>query len=553
MKLVYVVKGLAPAVAATLILSACGVAAPSAPSAGSAPTAAPAAAQPKEADHVLRDYILTDEPPFLDPAMATDTTSLAPIRQIFVGLVRFDKDLKVVPWAADRWDVSPDGTTYTFAIHKGIKWHDGSGEVKAEDFKYSIERTIKKKDSTVSMLYLGDIVGAKDLLDGKLETLQSVNVVDPYTLAITIDAPKAYFLGKLVYSTSYAVNRAAVEKGGDGWATKPETLVGAGPFKLTEWTHDQRLVLTRYDDYFEGKASLTRVELPIVKDENTRLSMYEKGDLDVVNVPSGQLDRVKSDPQLSKELISYPRLSIYYIAMNQAKPPFDKKEVREAFNYGVNKQQLTEVALKGLLTPADGIVPPGMPGNNKDLRPLGYDAAKAKQALAQAGYPEGRGFPAVSLVTRQGAGTYKKIAETLTGIYKQSLGIDLTVEEMEWGAFLAQVQRGNAPPAYVLAWSADYPDPQNFLDILFHTGSKNNRTNYHNEQVDKLLDQGAVEPDFDKRMKIYNQAEQMIVDDTPWVPLAFGEEHLLQRAYVQGAVRTPMGMLYYYPIKVNPH
>jgi peptide/nickel transport system substrate-binding protein/oligopeptide transport system substrate-binding protein len=239
--------------------------------------------------------------------------------------------------------------------------------------------------------------------------------------------------------------------------------------------------------------------------------------------------------------------------MNAAKAPFDKKEVREAFNYGVNKQQLTDVALKGLLTPADGIVPPGMPGFNKDLKPLGYDPVKAKQSLAQAGYPDGRGLPPMSLVTRQGAGTYKKIAETLTGIYKQSLGLDLTVEEMEWGAFLAQVQRGNAPPAYVLAWGADYPDPQNFLDILFHTGSKNNRTNYHNEQLDKLLDQAAVEPDFDKRMKVYNQAEQLIVDDTPWAPLAFGQDYVLQRPFVQGTVRTPMGLLYYYPIQIAPH
>jgi ABC-type transport system substrate-binding protein len=560
------VRTLMLGVAACLFLSACGptptgpaapttapAAAKTAPTAANTAPAAPNTAVPqKQSDQVIRES-LQDEPPFLDPAMATDGSSLTPIRQIFVGLARFDKDLKVVPWAADSWDVSPDGQTYTFHIHKGIKWHDGSGELKADDFKYSIERTIKKKDSTVSMLYLGDIVGAQDLLDGKKDTLESVRVVDPYTLAITIDAPKAFFLGKLVYPTSYAVKKDTVEKGGEGWATKPETLVGAGPFKVTEWTHDQRVVVSRFDDYWEGKASLARVEMPIVKDENTRQSMYEKGDLDIALVPSGQLDRVKGDPKLSKELSSYARLRIYYLAMNQAKPPFDKKEVREAFNYGVNKAQLTEIALKGALTPADGIVPPGMPGNNKDLKPLAYDATKAKQLLAQAGYPDGRGLPAFNIVTRQGAGTYKKIAETLTGVYKQSLGIDLTVEEMEWGAFLAQVQRGNAPPAYVLAWGADYPDPQNFLDILFHTGSKNNRTNYHNEQVDKLLDQAAVEPDFDKRMKIYNQAEQMIVDDTPWAPLAFGQEYILQRPYVQNAVQTPMGLLYYYPIQITAH
>jgi ABC-type transport system substrate-binding protein len=524
-----------------LVLSGCTAGVPAAP-----PT------PQKEPEQVLRDASI-DEPPFLDPALATDGTSLLPIRQIFVGLVRFDKDLKVIPWAADSWDVSPDGRTYTFHIHKGIKWHDGQGEVTAQDFKYSIERTIKKRESTVSMLYLGDIVGAQKLLDGEAESLDSVKVVDPNTLAITIDAPKAYFLGKLVYPTSYAVKKDAVEKGGDSWSSKPETVIGAGPFKLSEWTHDQRLVLTRFDDYWEGKAPLARIEMPIVKDENTRMSLYEKGDLDMVDVPSGQLDRVKGDASLSKQLISYARLSIYYLAMNQAKSPFDKKEVREAFNHAVNKQQLTDIALKGLLTPADGIVPPGMPGHNDHLKALGFDANKAKELLGQGGYPEGRGFPPVTLVTRQGAGTYKKIAETLTGIYKQNLGLDLTVEEMEWGAFLAQVQRGNAPPAYVLAWGADYPDPQNFLDILFHSGSKNNRTNYHNEAVDQLLDQAATESDFNKRMALYNQAEQLIVDDTPWVPLAYGQSWVLQREYVQGAERTPMGLLYYYPIKLTAH
>jgi ABC-type transport system substrate-binding protein len=513
--------------------------------------AAPVTPQ-KQPEQVLRDASV-DEPPFLDPALATDGSSLLPIRQVFVGLVRFDKDLKVIPWAADSWEISPDGKTYTFHIHRGVKWHDGQGEVTATDFKYSIERTIKKRESTVSMLYLGDIVGAQRLLDNEVESLDSVKVVDPNTLSITIDAPKAYFLGKLVYPTSYAVKKDAVDKGGEGWSSKPETVIGAGPFKLTEWTHDQRLILSRFDGYWEGKASLARIELPIVKDENTRMSLYEKGELDMVDVPSGQLDRVKGDTAFSKQLISYARLSIYYLAMNQAKAPFDKKEVREAFNYAVNKQQLTDVALKGLLTPADGIVPPGMPGHNDHLKPLAFDANKAKELLGQAGFPDGRGFPVVTLVTRQGAGTYKKIAETLTGIFKQNLGLDLTVEEMEWGAFLAQVQRGNAPPAYVLAWGADYPDPQNFLDILFHTGSKNNRTNYHNDAVDQVLDQAAVERDFNKRMDLYNKAEQLIVNDTPWVPLAYGQSWVLQRDYVQGAVRTPMGLLYYYPINLAAH
>src|SRR5262249_1562970 len=159
----------------------------------------------------------------------------------------------------------------------------------------------------------------------------------------------------------------------------------------------------------------------------------------------------------------------------------------QAFNYAVDKDALINIALKGSLSPADGIVPPGMPGFNKDLKPLKFDAAKAKQLLAQAGFANGQGFPDVKIVTRQGAGTYKKIAEALTGIFKQNLGMDLKVEEREWGAFLAEGQGGNAPPAYVLAWGADYPDPQNFVDILFHTGSKNNRTNYHNPQVDALL------------------------------------------------------------------
>lgn len=500
-----------------------------------------------EKEQVFR-FALADEPPFMDPAMATDGTSLSMIRQVYVGLVRFDKDLKVVPWAASKWDVSADGKTYTFTIVKGIKWHDGQGEVKAGDFKYAIERTLKRKDSTVALLYLGDIVGAKDLQDGKLDTLDSVKVVDDSTLAITIDQPKAYFLGKLVYPTSVAVKKDAIDKAGEKWATEAATIVGAGPFKLTTWDHDRKLVLTRFDDYFEGKAALSRIERPIIKDENTRMSLYEAGELDRVDVPSGQIERVQSDAKLKKQLIQYPTLSIYYLAMNQAKAPFDKPEVRQAFNYAVEKAALTDIALKGLLAPADGIVPPGMPGFNKELKPLKYDAAKAKQLLAQAGYPNGQGFPDVKIVTRQGAGTLKKVSEALTGIFKQSLGIDLKVEEMEFGAFLAEVQRGNAPPSYVLSWGADYPDPQNFLDILFHTGSRNNRTNYHNAEVDALLDQANVERDFDKRMKLYNQSEQLIINDTAWVPLAFGKNYWLQREYVEGTVDTPMGLLYYYSI-----
>src|SRR5262249_31694136 len=139
----------------------------------------------------------------------------------------------------------------------------------------------------------------------------------------------------------------------------------------------------------------------------------------------------------------------------------------------------------------------------------------------------------------------------LTGIYKQSLGIDLKVEEMEFGAFLAQAQGGNAPPAFVLGWGADYPDPENFLDILFHTGSRINRTNYSNPQVDALLDQARVEKDIDKRFKLYNQVEQLIINDTAWVPLAFAKVIVLQREYVTGIVEPGEGVRYYYPLKVK--
>lgn len=504
---------------------------------------------PPAAEQVLR-MALNDEPPTLDPALTTSTAASHIIRQLFAGLVRFDRDLNVVPWAAHKWDVSADGKTYTFHINKDIRWHDGQGAVTAADFKYSIERAIKRKDSTVAMLYLGDIVGAKDLLDGNIPSLGSVIVRDPYTLEITIDASKAYFLGKLVYPTSYAVKADAVERGGATWSARPETLIGAGPFRLLERVLDQRLVLGRFDGYWEGPAALTRVELPIVKDENTRLAMYEKGDLDLVTVPAGQLDRARTDPQLGKELLSSASLSIIYLAMNQAKTPFDNTDVRRAFNHAVNKAQLADVALKGLLAPADGIVPPGMPGHNRDLRPLGHNAARAKELLARAGYPGGRGLPPVTIVTRQGNGTLKRVAEVLTGMLQQSLGLEVKIEEMEWGAFLAQVQRGDAPACFVLGWAADYPDPQNFLDILFHSTSRNNRTSYHNPRVDRLLDQAATERDTARRMRLYNEAEQVIVDDAAWVPLTYGKQNVLQRGYVRGATHTPQGLLHYYPIQM---
>jgi len=475
-------------------------------------------------------------PMTLDPAISTDLSSHTYIMQIFSGLVRLDDELKVVPDIAENWEKSPDGRIYTFHLRRGVKFHSGR-EVKAADLKYSWERACDPgTGSQTAATYLGDIVGVKDMLAGEAEGISGVKVIDDYVLQVTIDEPKAYFLSKLVYPTAFVVDRVNVESGKDWWR-EPN---GTGPFKLTEWKGGQRLILERSQDYYGKPAKVQQLIFHLLA--GAPMAMYEKGQIDVVPVSKSYIDQVSDEAStFYPELAITPELSLFYIGFDTEKAPFDDVNVRRAFCHAVNRERIARLILRDMVNEAEGILPVGMPGYNEGLEGLDYDVEKANELIAASTYGEASNLPPITLTV---SGYGNNIPDYLGAIiqeWQQNLGVEVSVRQLEEEYFLYDLQQ-EKDDMFILGWIADYPDPHNFLDTLFYTGSENNAFGYSNPSLDALLDQAGVEQDESVRLSMYQQAEQLIVDEAPCLPLWFGINYILVKPYVKGYELSPLGV-----------
>ncbi len=478
------------------------------------------------------------EPPTLDPALAQDATSSGYIVEIFSGLVTLNPDLEVVPDIAESWEMSEDRTIYTFHLRKDVKFHDGK-PVTAQDFKYSIERACDPATgSVVADTYLGDIIGAKEKLRGLTDEVAGVQVIDDHTLEITVDAPKAYFLAKLTYPTAFVVDRENVEGSHQPWTDHPN---GTGPFRLKEYRLGERIVLERNQHYYgEPKPALEEVHFFLAG--GSAMIMYENEELDVTPVGLADIERVL-DPAnpLNEELTTVvPTLSIYYIGFNVNRPPFDDVKVRQAFNYALDKEKIINVVMKKMWVTAEGILPPGMPGYNPELEGHPYDLEKAHRLIAESKYEDVSNFPEIVLSVPGAGGAPFRAVTAVVEMYRENLGVEITIEQMEWATYLDDLKAHRFQMFGIAAgWIADYPDPQDFLGILFHCQSRDNNTEYCNPEVDRLLEEAQVEQDHDKRMGIYQQVETMILEDAPWVPIAHDAEYWLTKPYVKGMIYPP--------------
>ncbi len=474
------------------------------------------------------------EPQTLDPALAADADSARYLVEIFSGLVTLDKDLQIIPDIAQKWDISPDGRTYTFHLRSDVTFHDGRS-VTAQDFKYALERAASPTTgSTSADTYLGDIVGVREKLQGKASTISGVKAVDNATLQIEIDAPKAYFLAKLTYPVAFVVDKANVESGRN-WAEHPN---GTGSFILKEWRHRERLVLERYGGFYRGPPQLSRVTFLMTG--GVPLTMYENGEVDITYVGPGDIERV-TDPRnpLSKELVTTSELSVNYIGFNTAVPPFDDPKVRQALTYAVDRERVMELTLKGLYPAAKGILPPGTPGYYQDLKGLEYNPQKAKDLIAQSKYGSVANLPPIIYsVSGTGAGV-PHWDRAMLDMWRTNLGLSVQTQEISPPDYYQEVDQGSLQ-MFSLGWIADYPDPQNFLDVLFHSRSQSNNTHYSNPQVDELLERARVEQNQTIRFQLYRQAEEIIVNDAPWLPLWYSVSRQLVKPYVKGYNLAPI-------------
>jgi oligopeptide transport system substrate-binding protein len=466
-------------------------------------------------------------PMTLDPAISGEMTSHTYILQIFSGLVRLGDEAKLIPDIAESWQRSDDGKTYTFYLRKGVKFQDGK-EVTAQDFKYSWERACHPETgSQTAATYLSDIVGVQDVLEGKAAEISGVRVIDDYTLKVTIDAPKAYFLAKLTYPTAFVIDKTNVETGKKWWL-QPN---GTGPFKLKEWTPDAILVLEPNELYYGQPPTINRVVFHLLA--GMPIAMYEMGEIDVAEVGEYYIDRATDENgPFYKELAIFPELSLFYIGFNTQKPPFDDVNIRQAFCHAVNKEKVIKLILKEMVTEADGILPLNMPGYNENLEGLNYDVDEAKSLIASSKYGSATNLPPITLTTSGWGGNMPEYLGAIIQDWRENLGVEVTVRQLEPEIF-SYFLKEEADEMFATGWIADYPDPQNFLDVLFHTGAEYNTGKYSNSYVDTLLDQAAVEPAETVRFKLYQQAEQMIVDEAACLPLWFGKTYLLIKPYVK--------------------
>lgn len=485
-----------------------------------APTATAVPPTPTPALRPVAYLNLGTEPPTLDPAISTDSVSIDIVRSLFVGLTQIDeKTSEILPDLAEKWTISPDGTVYTFPLRKDVKWSDGKS-VTAHDVVYGVRRTLDPATASEYAHTLTPFIkGAEGFNAGtaKDPAVVGVKALDDYTVEVTLNKPAAYFPSIASMWVMFPQPKWAIEAHGDKWIEAGK-IVTNGPYRLLTWEHEKSLVLKKNPDYYAAdKVAFETVNFVMVSAESTAMTMYEAGALDAMypgGPPLEDLDRIKADPVLKKELYIAPRLCTYYYGFNTTKPPFDKPLVRKAFAAAIDRQALIDNVLKGGQKPATTFTAPGVFGYVDGLG-LGightFDPAKAKKHLADAGYPNGQGLPEITLMFNTSEG-HQKIAQAIQGMWKEHLGVQVKLVNQEFGVYLKTLS-SDAPQVWRLGWCADYPDANNWQNDVFHSKSGNNYGLFKNAAFDKLVEDAATEPDPKRRLEQYKQAETILSND----------------------------------------
>lgn len=487
------------------------------------------------------------EPPTLDWSLATDNVSILLLQNLMEGLANFKNEggkMVAKPALAEKWDVSKDGKTYTYHLRKGVTWSDGT-PLTAQNFWDSWERALNPKTASEYAYFLFDVSGAQDYNTGKLKDPSKIGmkVVDANTFEVTLNKRASYFPNIPCFTVTYPVRKDLIEKYGIKW-TDPGKMQTVGPFTLTDWKHDSKVVLSANPKYYGGKPRLETVTGYIINEDTTAINMFESGKLQYVSrLPPVEIDRLKGTPGYRNG----PFLRGYYYGFNIKKKPFDDVRVRQAFALAIDRKQITDM-LKGGQMPISSWIPKGMLAYDPKAG-LGFDVTKAKKLLADAGYPDGKGFPQVTFMfdTRD---DHKMIAERLQAIWKKNLGVDLKAQNEDWKVYLNRL-KSDVPPMFRLGWGADYPDPDNFM-ALFTSYSGNNYTQWKSKDFDKLVEEGASEASPKKREAIYKKAQDLLlVKDTVIVPLFQDALNVLVAPQVKHLELNAMDILFLKDVSIE--
>lgn len=500
---------------------------------------APSFAAPKQEFHMR----IETEPPTLDWNLATDYVSINILYHLIEGLAEYNEKLEPVPSLAS-WKVSRDGRTYTYTLKPGVKWSDGV-PLTAQHFWDSWERTLNPKTASGYAYFLFDVAGAKDYNEGKLTDASKLGfkAVDEKTFVVTLNKPATYFATVPAFTVTFPIRKDVLEKHGRQW-TEPGNIVVTGPFTLKEWKHDARLELVPNPHYRGPAPKLERAVAYVVKEDTTAISMFEAGKLNYLSrLPALEIERLKKNPAYR----SLPYLRGYYYGFNVTKPPFNDPRVRRAFAHAINREEITSL-LKGGQQPTMSWIPKGMLGYNPRIG-LAYEPAKAKKLLAEAGFPDGKGFPGTTFMfdTRD---DNKAIAERLQAQWQKVLGVKLSAQNEEWKVYLGRL-RQDAPAVFRHGWGADFPDPDNFMN-MFTSYSGNNFTKWKSARFDGLIEKAAGEASAAKRVRLYDEAQRLLTEEeAAIVPLFIDSINLLVSPSVKGLQIDALGLLKIHKVEIK--
>jgi oligopeptide transport system substrate-binding protein len=496
---------------------------------------------------VLRVRLL-GEPASIDPAHDQDTTQETVIKQLFTGLTRMSTDLKPEGALAESWNFNADNTQLTFKL-KDTKWSDGQ-PVTAKDFVYSWQRFVDPRTASEYVsLVMGVIRGATELnttpisdtakLQQALDNL-GVKATDDKTLQVTFEKPALFFLDIAALGNMAPVRKDVVEKGGDKW-TEVGSLIGNGPFVLKAWTKGSDMTLAPNPNYFEGQPKLNTLSFKFIADDPTAFANYQSDEIDISNtVPQAEVPGIRTNPQFTDQIVQSSQLATYMYGFNTTKPPFNDVRVRQAFSDAIDRKTLTDQVLNGVPTPAHSFIPPGMPGHltqaDAGASAQMFDPAKAKQLLADAGFPNGQGFPEIKLAFNNNS-SHALIAQRIQADLQNNLGVKITLDPREPKTYFNDIQK-NTPDFFRTGWNADYPDPYDWDRLVLAADSDQNYGHWKNDQFTKLIDQADKAQDPATRLQYYQEAEKVAAEDVGNIFVYWYGNFVLVKPWVKGLTYT---------------
>lgn len=469
------------------------------------------------------------EPETLDPALMVGLLESTLAIQLFEGLTRLDpQTLEPEPAAASSWEIKDSGRTYIFHLRPAF-WSDGK-PVTAEDFKYSWIRALRPDTAAEYAYQLFPVKGGQAFNAGKLDDPSEVGlrVLGPRTLEVKLNNPTPYFLSLTSFMTLLPVRKDKIESFGRKW-TRPENLVGNGPYILAEHRPHRRIVLKKNPFYWEAdKVEIDEIQILPIEDANTALRMYLAGQLHWIrSIPLEKRDVYRDH----KDFHQSPSFSTSFLRFNLTRKPFDDPRVRKALAMALDRKTLCEKITRGGEIPWTSLVPSGLPGY-KPIEGHHFNPEKARELLAEAGYPGGKGFPERSYlhVTREGT---RRFAEAIQEMWRKHLGIRLTLVSEEWKVYLKSMTHLKFD-IVASGWIGDYLDPNTFLD-MFVTDGGNNRTGFSDPEYDSLIAQAARESDPEIRNKLFQRCEEILVREAvPIIPLYMGVNLALINQSLEG-------------------